>query len=159
MGENVSLVIRSGQMLPGTQSRKEIITMTAKKALALPKPRTLNEKAKQLLELELMQRDIREAIADRKADLLAYMQKNKTLGLKTEDYTLTRAKRITPQVVDFDQLKETLEKNDIPYETQVVFADQMKVVFKQAIDEGRDLPGLEGLETEYVMVRVKEVKK
>lgn len=133
--------------------------MTLKKALALPKPKTLNGKAQQLIELEAMQREIRERRDELKEDLLAYMQKNKTLGLKTEDYTLTRAKRITPQVEDFETLKKSLEAQDIPYEIQEVFADQMKLVFKQAINEGRDLPGLAGLETEYVMIRIKEDKK
>jgi len=120
---------------------------------------SLEGKAKELMELEVMAKSIKAKILEYKTELLEYMQKHETLGLKTETYTLTRAKKVTPQVVDFDELKESLDKADIPVMTKEVFDERMTPVFKTLIEEGREMPGLDSLETEYIMVRVKEFKK
>ena len=120
---------------------------------------SLEGKAKELMELEVMQNQIKAKILEYKTELLAYMQEHKTLGLKTETYTLTRAKKVTPQVVDFKQLKESLDEANIPVMTKVVVDESMMRVFNVLIEEGREMPGLDSLETEYIMVRVKETKK
>ena len=117
------------------------------------------EKAAQLVELEALKKQVAEKIASYKEDLLKVTQEQGVLTLKTEKYTISRAKRVTPRVVDFDALKASLDSAKIPYETQEVFADFMTPVFKQAIEEGRDLDGLEGQTTEYITIRVKEGEK
>lgn len=126
--------------------------------LQIKEPLTLEEKAAQLVELELIQKDLKNRIATYKAELLTYMQDKKVLGLKLEEYTLTRAKRITPQVEDFATLKKSLEDAGLEVYTEEVFAPQMNLTFKQAISEGREFKGLQALETEYITVRIKDVK-
>ena len=117
------------------------------------------EKAKQLMELQRVYNEIKPQILALKADLLQIMQDQDVLTLKTGTYTLSRAKRITPFVAEFDLLKKSLDSAEIPYETEEVFTAQMDVMFRKAIDEGRDLPGLESKVTEYVAVRVKSERK
>lgn len=113
-------------------------------------------KAKKLMELQTLYKEIKPQIDELKAELLQVMQEQDVLTLKTGTYTLSRAKRITPQVVDFKILKDSLEKAEIEVITEEVFAPQMDVVFKQAIEEGREFEGLESKVTEYVSVRIKE---
>jgi hypothetical protein len=117
------------------------------------------EKAKKLVELQVIIKNAKVEADALKADLLEIMQSQDVLTLKTGSYTLSRAHKVTPQVVDFKLLKQSLDKADIPYMVEEVFTDQMKIVFKQAIEEGRELDGLESLTTEYVSIRVKEPKR
>lgn len=116
-------------------------------------------KAEKLVELQAVYKQIKPEIDRLKEDLLVTMQESKTLSLKTEDYTISRAKKVTPRVVDFDALKKYLKKNKIPFETKEVFHERMGLVFKALIDEGREAEGLEGLLTEYISIRVREEKK
>ena len=120
-------------------------------------------KMARLMELQAIVKKLKPEIDELKADLLKVTQDLDVYTLKTGNYTLSRAKRITPQVVDFKLLKETLDKEDIPYETEEVFTAQTNVMFKQAIADKRELAGLEALETEYISIRlsdkVKEVKE
>ena len=117
------------------------------------------EKAQALVQLEAIKKQINVRIAEYKTELLEVMQAQRALTLKTEDYTVTRAKRVTPQVVDFKLLKQSLDEANIPYETHEVFIDQMSIVFKQLIDDKKNMPGLEASETEYIMVRIAKEKK
>lgn len=115
-------------------------------------------KAKRLVELQAIYNKIKPEIDALKADLLQTLQEQDVYTLKTGTYTLSRAKRVTPFVSEFHLLKKSLDLANIPYETQEVFIPQMNIVFRKAIDEGRDLPGLTGTVTEYVAIRVKEPK-
>lgn len=112
------------------------------------------EKAGQIVQLELISRGINEKIKQYKADLLKITQEQDVYMLKTGKYTISRAKRVTPRVLDFETLKSSLEKAKVPYETQEVFADQMSVVFREAVKQGRKFDGLEAQETEYVSIRI-----
>lgn len=116
------------------------------------------KKAERLIYLQSIQKQIKPEIEALKADLLDATQKLGVLTLKTDKYTISRAKKITPEVVDFQALKKALKKNKIPFGTQEVFADYMKETFKKLIAEEREMDGLEGKETEYIIVRVKETK-
>jgi hypothetical protein len=126
-------------------------------------PKSPMVKMARLMELQAIVKKLKPEIDELKADLLKVTQDLDVYTLKTGNYTLSRAKRITPQVVDFKLLKETLDKEDIPYETEEVFTAQTNVMFKQAIADKRELAGLEALETEYISIRlsdkVKEVNK
>lgn len=86
-------------------------------------------------------------------DLLKSTQELGVYTLKTEDYTISRVRRITPIIEDFDVLKNTLEKENIPYETELVFKN-MDALFKDVIKQERELKGLGSRETQYIMVRV-----
>lgn len=112
-------------------------------------------KANELMQWEILKKELSLKIADRKAELLGIMQDQDILSLKTGKYTLTRAHKITPQVIDFDALKNALDREEIPYETKEVFDERMNPVFKTIIEEGKVLMGLQGLETEYISIRIK----
>lgn len=114
------------------------------------------EKAQKVVELTNVIKEAKVIVEEYKADLLKVTQEMDVLTLKTESYTITRAKRITPKVVDFKTLKTSLDKEEIPYEVEEAFTPQMKVVFKNIVKEGRELDGLEALETEYIMIRTPE---
>ena len=118
------------------------------------KPTSPMEKAAKLVELEVILKEIKQQIDEYKAELLQVTKELDVMTLKTGSYTISRAKRISPKVIDFDALKSSLEKADIPYVTQEVFGDQMKLVFKQLAEEKREMAGLEVQETEYLSIRV-----
>jgi len=112
------------------------------------------EKAEQVIQLEAIKRGIDKKLKEYKAELLAATQEMDVLTLKTGKYTISRARRITPKVVDFETLKETLENQNIPYDTKEVFADHMRSVFAEAVKQGRELEGLESQTTEYISIRI-----
>ena len=114
------------------------------------------QKVEKLIEYQAIVKDLKPKIDELKADLLKVTQDLDVYTLKTGRYTISRAKKITPKVINFKQLKESLDKAEIPYITEEVFAEQMKLVFKQAIEEKRELEGLEALVTEYISIRIKE---
>jgi len=122
-------------------------------------PKSPMVKMARLMELQAIVKKLKPEIDELKADLLKVTQDLDVYTLKTGNYTLSRAKRITPQVVDFKLLKETLDKEDIPYETEEVFTAQTNVMFKQAIADKRELAGLEALETEYISIRLSDKVK
>lgn len=117
-------------------------------------PQSPMEKAQTLMELEALNREIYKKIKQLKDELLKATQELDVLSLKTGSYTISRVKRITPRVEDFEKLKISLEKAGVPYETKEVFADQMNIVFREAIKEGKEFKGLDKQETEYVMIRI-----
>ena len=114
------------------------------------------EKAQKIVELTQVIKEAKSIVDEYKVDLLKATQEMDVLTLKTGSYTITRAKRITPRVVSFKQLKESLDKENIPYETEEAFTAQMDLVFKQLVKDKKELNGLEALETEYIMVRTPE---
>lgn len=113
-------------------------------------------KAQRLMELQAIIKEIKPEIDALKSDLLKVTQDLGVLTLKTEKYTISRAKRITPQVVDQKALKKALDEQEIPYQMVEAFAPFMTTVFREAIEQGKELDGLEALETEYITVRIKE---
>lgn len=118
-------------------------------------PKSPMQKVEKLMEYQAIVKDLKPKIDELKADLLKITQDLDVYTLKTGRYTISRAKKVTPKVIDFKQLKESLDKAEIPYITEEVFAEQMKLVFKQAIEEKRELEGLESLITEYISIRIK----
>lgn len=114
---------------------------------------TQSQKAERLLKLTELKKQVETAYNALRDELLKSTQELDVYTLKTGSYTLTRATRVTPQVTDYTKLKETLEKENIPYTTKEVFGDEMTEVFKLAIKEGRVLDGLESKVTEYITIR------
>lgn len=114
------------------------------------------EKAAKIVELTQIIKQAKEIVDEYKVDLLKATQEMDVLTLKTGSYTITRAKKITPRVMDFKTLKASLDQADIPYEVEEAFTPQMTIVFKNIVKEGKKLEGLEALETEYIMIRTPE---
>lgn len=114
---------------------------------------TQSQKAERLLKLTELKKQVETAYNALRDELLGSMQELDVLTLKTGTYTLTRACRITPKVDDYKKLKQTLEKENIPYTTKEVFGDEMNEVFKQAAKDGMELEGLSVTKTEYVSIR------
>ena len=113
-------------------------------------------KIQRLMELEVQYKEIKKQIDEYRADLLKVTQDLDVLTLKTGKYTISRGKRLTPHVTDFKTLCASLDKAEIPYETEVTFTPQMSVMFRQLVKEDREMPGLDVTETEYISIRVKE---
>lgn len=129
---------------------KNILSATPKSPMA---------KAKRLMELQALVKSVKPEIDELKADLLKVTQDLGVLTLRTELYTISRAKRITPEVVDFKAVEQALKDQNIPYGTKVVFADYMTLTFKKLIEDKREIDGLEAKETEYISVRIREKKE
>lgn len=111
-------------------------------------------KAARLVELQAVMKEIKPEIDSLKADLLKITQELDVLTLKTGNYTISRARRITPRVTDFKTLKEQLEDAHIPYQTVEAFSKNMEPVFKKMIEDKTVIEGLEGTETEYISIRL-----
>ncbi len=125
--------------------KKNLLELTPKSPMA---------KAKRLFEIEVELKALKKEDKELRADLLKVTQELDVYSLKTGTYTISRAKRITPRVVDFETLKKSLNEEQIPIVTEETFAPQMKIVFQNLIEEGKELEGLEGLQTEYITVRL-----
>lgn len=117
------------------------------------------QKAEKLVKLAALKKQVTEAYNQLRDDLLQITQELDVYTLKTGSYTISRAKKITPSVTDVEELKAALDERDIPYKMKEVFADFMAPVFKQLVEQGTELSGLEGKVTEYVSVRVAKPKE
>ena len=117
-------------------------------------PKNAMEKAQHLVELEGVVKRAKAIIDQYREELLEETKRLDVLSLKTGTYTISRVKKLLPKVTDFQTLKKALEKENIPYSTVEVFADHMKLTFKQLAEEGRAIEGLEIAESEYIMVRI-----
>lgn len=126
------------------------------KKLTVKENLTPSQKVEKLIELQALERKIKPQIDKLKGELLEAMKSQDLEMMRTGSYTLSRAKRVTPKVVDFEAVKKYLDKNDIPYETKEVFEDYMTNTFKYLVEEGKEVEGLDTQETEYVSVRIKE---
>ena len=112
------------------------------------------QKAEKLMKLTALKKDIDGMMDELRADLLKTMTDLDVLTLKTGSYTITRQKRITPQVIDYKTVKKALEERGIPIVVREVFGKEMDVVFKQMIEQGEQLEGLEARITEYPSIRL-----
>lgn len=138
---------------------KNLLSMTPKSPMQ--KAARMIELRKKVDQLKAEIEPLQQEIDLYKGDLLKITQDLDVLTLKTGDYTISRAIRVTPQIIDFKELKEDLIDKDIPFETEEVFTPQTMEMFKEAIKQGKKLNGLEEKETQYISVRIakdKEVK-
>lgn len=127
----------------------------------ITKPQTnLMTAAEKTVELSAKARDLRaelkrieDELRPYREQLLQATQQNDVYQLKTGSYTISRVQRISPVVENFEELEKTLQENNIPYETEVVFKN-MDMTFKEAIKQKLDWKGLNARVTEYVAVRV-----
>ena len=117
------------------------------------------QQASELVDLEIKLKDLEAKIKGIKENLLGVMKETDTLSLKTGSYTIYRTKRVNTKVLSVDRLKEELDKRDIPYYTQEVFAPSMNKVFRELAKSNQDIydngmPGLAVSETEFVGILV-----
>ena len=120
----------------------------------LSEPQLPVQKAEALVRMKAQAKELKEKIDQYTDELLKLTQEQDVLTLKTGSYTISRAKRITPQVTSFKDLRNSLEENNIPYDVKLVFDDHMTETFKKIIESGKTLDGLEAKETEYLSIRV-----
>ncbi len=116
-------------------------------------------KAAKLMELQSLQKQIKEQVDTLRAELLEITREQGVVSLKTEQYTISRVSKLTPHVENFALLKSSLDMANIPYDTVEVFDDTMGLVFRQLAKEGREMPGLAVSESEYIMIRIAGEKK
>ena len=135
-----------------TNNKKDLLVKGDSPMVSASRLAILSIKAKRL-------RDELKVITDEmqplKDGLLRVTQELDVLTLKTGEYTITRAIRTSPIVEDFETLKESLEQNEVPFDTVETFSPQMSVVFKEALKSGREYDGLGKKETQYISVRTK----
>lgn len=113
------------------------------------------EAARSLVDIELQLKNLEQQKKFLKGLLMNVMKAHDTFSLRTGSYTLSRVKKPFVKVLSVERLKQYLDKKDIPYYTQEVFAPSMDEVFKTlAKQEENPVPGLDYHETEYVMVKV-----
>lgn len=128
--------------------------MTKKTNITESNKSPIFRKVSTLVEIEAQVRVLKAQADEIKAKLLLVMQKDDVITLKTGTYTISRASRVTPQIEDFNKLRKSLDKADIPYDVVEAFAPHMSETFKQIVKSGKELDGLAVKETEYVAVRI-----
>lgn len=117
------------------------------------------EMVDKLIKLEAEEKKIKKQIQIYREQLLTLTQELDVLQLKTGHYTIYRAKRITPKVLSVKTLKDSLDKEQIPYETEEAFTPQMSVMFRELAKQKKELDGLDYIETEYVGIRTIDGKE
>lgn len=117
-------------------------------------PKSPMAKARRLFELQQIMKEIKPEIDALKEDLLKVTQDLDVITLKTGDYTISRAKRVTPHVEDFEALKKALDERNVPYQVIQAFSKNMLPVFQTFIEHNEELDGLSGTETEYISIRI-----
>lgn len=118
------------------------------------------EQAAQLLKLQKLKKEVDARVKELNALLLYEMQQQGVLTLKTEKYTISRAKRTTVSVVDHQELAEDLVRKTTIEPKWVTVLDEITInAAKLAMKAGMSLDGVESKETEYVMVRLPKEQK
>ena len=125
------------------------------KTLTKSNPELPIKKIQRLAEIETQWQAIKGERDQLREELLVLTQKLDVYTLKTGKYTLFRAKRVTPHVLDFNVLEASLKAQDIPYEVETVFSPRTFLAFQKAIKQKIELDGLEAQETEYIVIKTK----
>ena len=125
------------------------------KTLTKSNPELPIKKIQRLAEIETQWQAIKKERDQLREELLVLTQKLDVYTLKTGKYTLFRAKRVTPHVLDFNVLEASLKAQDIPYEVETVFSPRTFLAFQKAIKQKIELDGLEAQETEYIVIKTK----
>ncbi len=116
------------------------------------------EKAAQLLKLKDVKKQVDSRIEALQAELLAVAQETGIQTIKTAEFTLSVATRVTPKVADYEKLKESLDEAGIPYSVRETFGEEMNSVFKALLKSDNAPAGLGGTVTEYIAIRTTKEK-
>ena len=115
----------------------------------------LKEKRQQVKELS---KELDEKYNQLREELRLEMSERKVLTLKTEDYTLYRAKRNYIRIADEDKVSDWFVKRGLVLPTKVDYYGALPAI-KQALNEGKTVKGVEEEQSEYVSVRINKPTK
>lgn len=123
----------------------EIITQQTK---------TPAEMAARLVKLKEAKKMIDDELKEINEKLLEEMQHFDVLTLKTGQFTVSRAKRVTPKVTNLDDLEGYFTDKGLQFTTKAVPDDVTMNTIKEMVKAGTMPDGVEAQETEYVTVRI-----
>lgn len=123
----------------------EIITQQTK---------TPAEMAARLVKLKEAKKMIDDELKEINEKLLEEMQRFDVLTLKTGQFTVSRAKRVTPKVMILEDVQGYFTDKGLPFTTKAVPDDVTMNTIKEMVKAGEMPDGVEAQETEYVSVRV-----
>lgn len=112
-----------------------------------------NQKAERFIKLVALKDKINKEFELIRAELLADTQKLGIKQLKTDDYTISRAKRVNVYIVDDKEAGMALEKLGVPIKYEKKIASHLMPTIR-AMAKDKDIDGITTSETEYVVVRV-----
>ena len=112
-----------------------------------------NEKARQFLKLAELKKEIGERYDQIRKELLETTQNLGIKQLKTNDYTISRAKRVTVTIYDDKEAGMALEKLGVPVKYEKKIASHLLPTIK-ALASNKDIAGIEKKETEYILVKI-----
>lgn len=85
--------------------------------------------------------------------ILEELQKQEQYSIRFKDYTISRAVRKTPKVIDENKIINQLKELGLDKEyTRLSLNDNFKALARQAIKEGKLFEGLEVEEREYISI-------
>lgn len=123
----------------------EIITTQAK---------TPAQMAQKLLKLKDLKTTVETQLKEINAKLLEEMSALGVLTLKTEEMTISRAKRVTSKVENLADAQGFFKDKGLPFGVKMVANDVTMNMIKEMVKNGVMPDGVESSETEYVTVRV-----
>ena len=116
-----------------------------------------NKKAEYFLKLTALKKRVNDEYNAIRAELLETTQKLGITQLKTDNYTITRAKRTTIDIYDHDLAGEELEKLGYTIKYQKRISDLSMPTVKE-VAKNQELAGISTKETEYIIVKIREEK-
>lgn len=112
-----------------------------------------NEKARQFLKLAELKKEIVERYEEIRKELLETTQNLGIKQLKTDDYTISRARRVSISIYDDEEAGNALEKLGVPVKYEKKLASHLMTTIR-ALAKDKDIAGIEKKETEYILVKI-----
>lgn len=112
-----------------------------------------NQKAERFIKLVALKDKINEEFELIRAELLADTQKLGIKQLKTDDYTISRAKRVNVYITDDKEAGMALAKLGVPVKYEKKIASHLMPTIR-AMAKDKEIEGIKTSETEYVIVKV-----
>lgn len=112
------------------------------------------EQAQKLIKLKELKSQVDARLKEINESLLASMSELGVLNLKTEEMTITRAKRTTVSVSDMGAMKSFFEDKGLEFNTEEVVDKTTLNVAKAMVKDKQVVDGTEVKETEYITIRI-----
>jgi len=112
-----------------------------------------NKKAEYFIKLSELKKRVNEEYNNIRSELLETTQKLGIKQLKTDNYTISRAKRVNIDIYDHKLAGSELEKLGYQIKYQKKISDLSMPTVKE-VAKGQKIDGIEVSETEYVTVRI-----
>lgn len=120
---------------------------------------TVDKTATEILKLQALSKEIADRLKEKREALLEIMQKTKTLTLKTELYTISRAKRVSTTIVSESKLEKDLKTRGVPVDYERRLSEQTIKAVNQLVKEGQSVEGVQTRQTEYLSIRSGALQK